>query len=77
MITCGIIPHEQISGDLHQRFSELCNLNTQEILNILTRSLLDHEQDGEPVVLRDEERFSGECLTDGKKKNLSLMKSRW
>ena len=37
--------------------------NTQDILNILTGSILENEQDGEPVILCDEERFSGEGLT--------------
>ena len=37
--------------------------DTQDPLNILT-GILENEQDGEQVVLRDEERFSGEGLTD-------------
>ena len=47
--------------------------NTQDILNILTGSLLQNEQGGEPAVVRDEERFSGECLTDGEWKNHLLL----
>ena len=31
------------------------------MLNILSGSILENEQDGEPVILRD----SGECVTDG------------
>ena len=48
----GISPHEQISRDLHQNYSFS---NTQETLKILTGSTLENEQDGEPVVLHDEE----------------------
>ena len=39
--------------------------NTQDILNILTGNLLDNEQDGEPALMRDEEQFSDEGLSDG------------
>ena len=35
------------------------------MLNILTASLLENEQDGEPVIVHDDETFSCECLTDG------------
>ena len=38
------------------------------MLNILTGGIVANEQDGEPVILRDEERFSGECLKDGELK---------
>ena len=41
--------------------------HTQDMLNILTGSLLENEQDGESVILRDEETCSGECLTDDDK----------
>ena len=43
--------------------------NTQDILNILTGSLLGNEQNGEQVILREEEQFSDEGLTDGEWKN--------
>ena len=39
--------------------------NTQEILHILIGSLLEHEQSGELVILRDEEQIADESLTDG------------
>ena len=39
--------------------------STQDVLNILTVSVLEHEQDGEPLHLRKEETCSRECLTDG------------
>ena len=38
--------------------------NTQEMLNILTGSLLEHEQCEEPDLTRDEEHNSDEGLTD-------------
>ena len=43
------------------------------MLNIVTGSLLHSEQDGEPVLLRDEETLSGEGLTDGEWKNHLLL----
>ena len=46
----AIIPHEQIRRDNHARLSEL---------------FLENEQDRDPVVVRVEERCSGESLTDG------------
>ena len=68
----GIIPNEQISRDL-QRWSELSFGNTQDILNISIGSVLEHEQDEEPVIKRDETQFSDEGLTDGEwKKHLLL-----
>ena len=36
----------------------------QDSLNILTGSLLENEQDGDPVMMRDEEQLSDEGLTD-------------
>ena len=39
--------------------------SAQDVLNILTGSLLENDQDGEPLFLSGEEIFSGECLTDG------------
>ena len=74
----GIIPNEQISrytcisGCQNYSFS-----NTQDILNILTGSFLENEWDGEPAILRDEERCSGECLTDGEWKNHLLLGASW
>ena len=38
--------------------------NTQDTLNILIGSILENEQGGEPVILRDEEKFVSECLID-------------
>ena len=38
--------------------------NTQDILNILSGSLLENEQEGEPVIMLDGEQFSDEGLTD-------------
>ena len=38
--------------------------NMQDMQNILNGSLLDNEQDGEPVILQDEEQFPDEGLTD-------------
>ena len=54
----GIIPNEQ-------RLSEVCFLKHAGILNILTVSLLENEQDEEPVVVHNEEHLSDEGLTDG------------
>ena len=45
----------------------------QDLLNILTASLLENEQGGEPDILRGEERCSGECLTDGEWKDHPLL----
>ena len=44
-------------------------------MNILTGSTFEIAQDGEPVFLL-EERFSGECLTDGEWKSIRRWKSR-
>ena len=49
--------------------------NTQDIVNILTGSILENEQDGEPVIVRDTEPFSDEGLTDGEWKHLLLEES--
>ena len=38
-------------------------LNKQGITNIVIGSLFENEQDGELVIVRDEETLSGECLT--------------
>ena len=40
--------------------------STQDILN---GSVLQHEQEGEPVITRDEEQFSDDGLTDDEWKN--------
>ena len=39
-------------------------LNTQDIVNILSGSLLENERNEDPVILRDASQFSSECLTD-------------
>ena len=44
--------------------------NTEDLLNILTGRLSENEQDGEPVILGDDEIFSSECLTDEEWKHL-------
>ena len=72
----SILANEQISGELHQRLSELFSSHTQDMLNILTGSLLQTEQHGEPVVVHDEEKFSGECLTDEEGKIIHDSRSR-
>ena len=69
-IACGYHSNEQISGDLQRRLSELFHLEYEidvytYMLNILIGSLLENEQDGEPVIVHDDETFSCECLTDG------------
>ena len=43
------------------------------ILNILTGSFLDTEQDEKPAVLRDETHFSDERLADDEWKNHPLL----
>ena len=66
----GIIQNGQFSRNLHQRLSELCFLEyAQDMLNILCGSLFEHEQERVPVILRVEEQFSDEGLTDGEWKN--------
>ena len=62
------ISSQQICGDCITGCQHCSFSTTEDILNILTGNVLVHEQDGQPV-LRDEEIFSGECLTDGKRKN--------
>ena len=71
----GIIPDEQTSRDLHQRLSEPFLLEHAGILNILTGSHLEDEQDGDTVIMRDEQ-FSDERLTDGEWKTIYYSSSR-
>ena len=43
------------------------------MLNLLSGSFFDNEQDDGPVIWRDEDRYSGECLTDGEWESHSLI----
>ena len=70
----GIIPNEQISRDLHQRLSEQFFLEYTDHIEHLYWSFFffENEQDGEPVILRDEEPSSDEDLTDDELRNYLL-----
>ena len=68
-----IIANEPKSGDVHQSCQNSSLSNTLDILNILIGCLLEDEQDGEPVTVRDEEQFSDEGLNDDEWKNHHLI----
>ena len=55
----SIIPNEQLRRDLltSEFVRTTLSQNTKDILNILTGRLLENEQDGEPVIMRDEEKI--------------------
>ena len=50
-------------------FLHLSAVDSLDVLTLRNSFVHKKKQDGEPVILHDEERFSGECLTDGEWKN--------